>query len=111
MMVDANMRFLAPILLFAIAGCGYQLVPVNPDARFLGTGTMVSQIPGMGHLQQPAISVPPAPLPANTTAMSEQMAFMSQKLATLEDDKKVLTARIVQLESQLREKDRALTQA
>jgi len=44
-------------------------------------------------------------------SQSEQAAFFSQRMADIEDERKVLAIRITQLDSQLREKDRALVQA
>lgn len=47
------------------------------------------------------------PFPGN----SEQASFFTQKMADLDDERRVLATRITQLETQLREKDRALVQA
>lgn len=42
---------------------------------------------------------------------NEQFSLMSQRMAAAEDDRKVLAARVKQLEVQLRDKDKALVQA
>ena len=103
-------------VMFLVIGCagpagsgkGGQVVekggaaPAPPGSTGFAQGW---QTPG----QQPGQGGPP--LPPNPGAHSEQISFMNQRLAASEDDKKVLQARVRQLEGQLRDKDRALAQA
>ena len=69
-----------------------------PDPGLLGPGTAAKGLPGPPQPQ----ALPPS---------SDQISLLMQRLATVEDDRKVQAARLQQLETQLREKEQAVTRA
>lgn len=105
----------AAALLSSSAGCVW--APwTNPDAT-----RSQAQGPGAPPFT-PGAAKPgwqgPSPAPAggvqqasHTPPPNEQFSQMAQRLASLEDDRRVFAARAQQLENQLRDKDKALVQA
>ena len=112
-------RRMGSLLLLALCGCtcGNFLTPPG------GNSPGAQAAPGAAHagLKGQAWHGPPpgGPVGANgagqqlsqTGGIGELASISAQRLSAAEDDRRVLTARVKQLEGQLREKDRALVEA
>jgi hypothetical protein len=94
----------------APAGAG---APANGSAP--GNGAAAPTAPGAAPAVAPAGGVAPAPiLPLNLTppeSPQDAISLLSQRLAANDDERKVLAARLAQIELVLREKEKALDEA
>jgi hypothetical protein len=101
-------RWIVPWSLIVVCGCSL------PAGHSPGTQPTVvdsvSQWWGAAHPEQPPEQAMPLPQP-HSLPMNEQISMMSQRLASAEDDRKVLASRLHLVETQLEEKEKALAVA
>jgi|SRR5579859_1891645 len=102
------------LLLLATSGCAITIEPAwrprpHPDPNKvadplapLGPGNPAGPGP------RPLPPVNPPGLPGTA---ADQMSFLMQRLQNIEDDRKAMTMRLTAMETQLREKEQAVTQA
>jgi hypothetical protein len=101
-------RWLVPWSLIVAFGCS---LPAGHSPGAQPTvADSVSQWWGAAHPEHPPEQEMPLPQP-RTLPMNEQISMMSQRLASAEDDRKVLASRLHLIETQLEEKEKALAMA
>lgn len=94
--------------LIALSWCAGCTISVQPAWRSQAPAPCTDHGPGR---VMPPPGLPPNPnLPPPGFASPDQLSFMQQRLATIEDEKKSYAVRVQQLEAQLREKDHSVVQ-
>jgi hypothetical protein len=119
--LSVRLRGLASGALLALGGCafGNLFTPPPPGQQGAAPGPNAPHAPGQPAWQGPSpgagaaqgtgpAGVQQASYPG---AFNEQLSSLTQQLRASDDERKVWSARVKQLEGQLRDKDRALSQA
>jgi septal ring factor EnvC (AmiA/AmiB activator) len=105
-------RWLPLLCFLVLPGCSVSFDPglrgkTNADPNKLGDAPLqrpLNPIPP-GQMPAPPVATPPAAPP------NDQISFLMQRLATVEDDRKIQAARLQQVENQLREKEQSVVRA
>jgi hypothetical protein len=110
-----NMRryltpWILPLSLMVASGCSLPKGDANAPPSH--NSDSISQWLGASHPGQPAGGDQATPLPQpRMMPMNEQISMMSQRIASADDDRKVLASRLHLVETELEEKERALALA
>jgi septal ring factor EnvC (AmiA/AmiB activator) len=104
-------RWLPLVGFLVMTGCTVSLDPglrgkVNADPNKAADGSLQRAVAPNLLGQTPAAPSAVAPGPPN-----DQISFLMQRLASVEDDRKVQAVRLLQVENQLREKEQSVVRA
>jgi TolA-binding protein len=99
-------------MLLVSSGCAISIEPAwHPRPRNDPNNPPIAP----GNPGVPGKGMPPLPPPTNPPGIpgtaADQMSLMMQRMQNLEDDRKAMTMRLTAMETQLREKEQAVSQA